>query len=190
MFVPTANADVQTELSPIGKHFPIFIVEKSENPQNILVAYTKLSANCEIEADSDDKLKPLLDFYWLMDRRDYKRVHPLIKSGIRGRLELIANTSKQPRSFSIRMNDLSELKQDLTTAVLDVVSEAQKDGSCRVDASLKLGPSDRSKTVKLSSIYTESTTSIWPPFRRVVAVTLNGVDNHNGEKIVRKYGAK
>lgn len=190
MFSSVAFADLQSDLGPIGKHFPIFVVEKSENPQNTLVAYTNLTSNCEIALDPDDKSKPLLDFYWLMDRRDFKRVHPLIKSGIRGRLELLTNASKQPHSFSIRINDLSELKQDLTAAILNVEATAQTNGACRVDASLKLGPSDRSKTIKLTSIYTESTTTIIPPFRRVVAVTLNGSDNRTGEKIIRKYVAK
>ena len=179
----------EVDLAPIGKHVPIFIVEKSENPQNTLTAYTVLEANCRVAVDHQDATKPILDFYWLMNRTQYKPVHPLIKSGIRDRLELVSTAQRDPRMFSIRISDLSELKTDLIAAVVQVKATAKK-GGCHVDAYLRLGPSDQSRNLKLTTIYTESSKTIIPPFRKVVSVTLKGVDAQTGAAIERKYSAK
>ncbi len=179
----------EVDLPPIGKHVPIFIVEKSENPQNTLTAYTVLETDCRVASDPKDPAKPILDFYWLMDRTQYKPVHPLIKSGIRDRLELVTTAHRESRTFSIRISDLSELKTDLSAATVQVKASAKKSG-CHVDAYLQLGPSDQSRNLKLTTIYTESAKTIIPPFRKVVSVTLKGFDAQTGAAIERKYSAK
>lgn len=188
-FLPTADAARETSVGAIGRHVPIFIVEKSENPQNVLVAYTKLAPGCGLSRDPQNRSVALLDFYWMMARRDYKPVHPLIKRGIRGRIE-VAGTSNDGPAFSIRMNDLSELRHDISVPVLTVTAVAAKDGGCDVVSTLRLGPSDHNRVLNLTSLYTESKKTFFPPFRKVVAVTLNGLDAATGEVIRRRYVAK
>ncbi|CAN5504571.1 hypothetical protein BH10BDE1_BH10BDE1_12780 [soil metagenome] len=176
----------EVTLSEIGAHYPIFFVEKNENPQNVLVAYTKLDANCNVVKVNG---QPLLDYYWLMDRVKYKPVHPLIKSGIRDRLKLAGTVSSDPRTFSIQMTDLNELQQDLGVATLEVLASKQ-DGGCHVAASIKLGPSDGGKIVNLESLYTESSKTFLPPFRKVKSVTLSGTGIADARPIKRQYLAK
>jgi hypothetical protein len=173
-------------LAEVGAHFPIFIVEKNENPQNILVAYTKLDANCDVVKLGG---QPLLDYYWMMDRVKYKPVHPLIKSGIRDRLKVASTVSKDARAFAIQITDLNELKQDLGVATLEVLA-SKKDAGCLVAASMKLGPSDGGKILTLQSLYTESSKTLLPPFRKVKSVTLSGVDLATSQPVKRQYLAK
>ncbi len=184
----SAIAAGEVKIDAIGKHFPIFIVEKSENPQNILVAYTKLAPDCKIQNDPGKESQPLLDYYWKMKRENYKPVHSLIKSGIRDRLALESSADERTH-FSVRINDLSELKHDLEKPLLSVVAAPTKRGGCDVRAFIKLGPSDRSRQVLLSSIHVESKKTFLPPFRKVVNVTINGTDSDSGEKVSRVYSA-
>ena len=168
----------EVNLAPIGAHYPIFIVEKSENPQNVLVAYTKLDAKCRVERDVRTG-EPLLDYYWMMDGQTYKPVHRLIKSGIRERLRVEAPSRKND-DFFIRIKDLKELQQDIENPVLQVEAHpvgkkaAGPNSKCAVSAAIKLGPSDKNRLLHLHAIYTESAKSIVPPFRKVKSVTLKG----------------
>lgn len=176
-------------LAPLGEHYPIFIVEKNENPQNILVAYTKLDSQCHVATDGAAS-KPFVDYYWLMDRERYKPVHRLIKSGIRERLELRDFAETSQRVFDVRVADLKELKQDLGDAIVSVVARPTRSGECEVEAYVKLGPSDGSRTIRLESIYTEAHKTFWPPFRKVDAVTLKGADALSKKTVTRTYFAR
>ncbi len=184
----SAEAGGEVRIDAIGKHFPIFVVEKSENPQNILVAYTKLAPDCQIQINSDDVAKPVLDYYWKMDREKYKPVHSLIKRGIRGRFAL-ESTPDGLKGFQVRIRDLSELKHDLEKPIVSVVAAALRPGECEVHAIITLGPSDNSRIVLLSSIHVESKKKLLPPFRQVVNVTVNGTDSGSGERVSRVYSA-
>lgn len=185
--VASSEAKTAVTLDPIGTHYPIFVVEKNENPQNILVAYTRLDSKCHVVEDPATK-KPFLDYYWMMDREHYKPVHRLIKSGIRDRLEVQpvstgGGSIASSAAFSVRVNDLKELRQDLGTPLLSVETKTQGDG-CDVEAYIVLGPSDQNRRLHLETIYTESKTSFLPPFRKVVSVTLKS------ESFERKYLAR
>jgi hypothetical protein len=124
-----------------------------------------------------------------MDRVRYKPVHRLIKAGIRDRLKIVKVGGGKSRAFEIRMTDLDELKQDLGVAELEVLASKKQSG-CKVAASIKLGPSDGGKTLSLQSLYTESETSLLPPFRKVKSVTLSGVDLTDSQLVKRQYLAK
>lgn len=182
-------ANQEITIDKIGKHFPIFTVEKSENPQNILIAFTKIDSDCRFESNPDRPSEPVFDFYWKMDRTRYKPVHPLIKNGIRDRLALIAPGSDQRRKFSVKIGDLSELKHDLSKAELDVEAVSPSPHICEVRSLIKLGESDHGRTLLLSTLHIESKKVFFPPFRKVVSVTLNGNDSETGEKLSRTYFA-
>lgn len=184
----SAEAGGEVKIDAIGKHFPIFVVEKSENPQNILVAYTKLGPDCRFQDNPDEDPKRLLDYYWKMDRENYKPVHSLIKRGIRERLAL-ESAADGLKGFRVRINDLSELKHDLEKALVSVTASARGNGECDVRAILTLGPSDNSRNVLLSSIQVQSRKKLLPPFRQVVNVTINGTDADSGERVSRVYSA-
>lgn len=186
----SVEARDEVNIAPIGAHYPVFIVEKNENPQNILVAYTKLNSKCEIELDGKSKA-PIFDFYWLMDRKNFKPVNRLIVGGIRERLASEGKQGTDRHSFRVRVNDLKELNQDLGQPSLEVIGRAKTQGGCEVLASMQLGPSDKNVRLRLESIYSEGSKTFLPPFRKVVAVTLIGTDYNAPKRPVRrKYVAR
>src|SRR5678815_4655824 len=71
----------------IGAHHPIVILEKNVHPQNLMVVYTKEDVNGRFLADDADRNRPVFDFYWLMDGKNYKPVNGLIKNEIGKRFE-------------------------------------------------------------------------------------------------------
>ena len=124
--------------------------------------------------------------YWLMNRSSYKPTHALIKKGVRERLQVVPSNSQ---AFYVRVNDLKEVNSDLTDPRL--IIEADKvNGTCKVRSWLTLGPSNKYAKIQLSSIYSEAVKTVVPPFRKLVSVTLIGVDVNTGAKVSRKYLAK
>ena len=169
----------------IGAHFPIISFEKNENPMNIMEIYTQLNADCSFKRAG--RGQPILGFYWLMDRQRYKPVHSLILSAIRHRLELM--DGETDHGFQLRLNDLRELKSDLKEPVLSVRSIG-KNAPCEVEATVRLGPSDGERIIRITSIYSESRKTFWPPFRKLTSITLVGVDVPTGEHVRRTYFGK
>lgn len=180
----TATAQLNNAISEVGSHYPLFTFEKNENPQNILVLYTKLDNNCHV---SEDAHIPVFDMYWLMDRLTYKPTNSLIKSGIKDRLQVIPTNESE--GFYIVINDLKEVNSDLKDPRLTVIADKQQ-GQCKVRSLFNLGPSDKNATIQLTSIYSEATKTVVPPFRKLKSVTLNGINALTGAKISRKYLAK
>lgn len=176
----------EISMAPLGAHYPIFHVEKNENPQNILVAYTKLNSKCEF-IDSAN-VTSHIDYYWLMDHSRYKPVHSLIKRGIRNRLE--ESITSSPHSISIHLKDLKELNQDLGDTPITISGHKLSDGNCDATATLRLGDSDQKRSIRLLSIFTDSRKTFWPPFRKVKSVTISGVDEQSQEPVSRQYMAR
>lgn len=177
-----ASAELVTSIPAVGPHFPILVVEKNINPQNIMTVYTKLDANCTLETTAENQ--PVLGFYWLIDKVQFKPVHPLIRTEVEKRLELVANTHvQQSPTFSVLINDLKELDHDLKEARITVQSR-RAHGQCAVEGLLTLGPSDNNRTIVLQSIYSEARGLIMP---KVVTVTLKGTDLVSGEPVTRTF---
>lgn len=179
----SAMATRVDNIPDVGSHYRLFTVEKNENPGNILVLYTKLDGNCNIQNESKS---PVFDMYWLMNRATYKPTHSLIKKGVRERLQLVPSNAQ---TFYVKVNDLKEVNSDLSDPRLIVEADKLK-GQCKVRSLLTLGPSNKYAKIQLSSIYTEAVKTVVPPFRKLVSVTLNGVDVNTGAKVSRKYLAK
>lgn len=180
-----------TSIRQVGAHHPVLVFKKNENRQNIMVIYTKLTRDCRFQDDAAEK-RPVFDFYWLMDGRNFKPVHDLIKSGVRDRLafDVATKMSDGPRSsFWIKINDMKEMNHDIRDPRLLIRSLSVKE-KCNAEALITLGPSDRGATIRLVDIDTEARKSILPPFRKLVSVTLNGIEVKTGRKISRKFRAR
>jgi hypothetical protein len=180
------RAEVRS-LPEIGRHFPLFTFEKNENPQNIMVIYVKLDDEGRLVQDPKRPRQPLIGFYWLMNREKYKPVHPLIVHGIRERLHFVSEASDR-RSFRIRLSDLDDLKQDMKSTDIDVKVVGKKEPT--VEASLTLGPSDRSREIQIDKIYSKAHKTFLPPFRKVDAITVFGQTVAGGDPVSRTYSAR
>ncbi len=72
--------------------------------------------SCSFVPDPLDAGKPLIDFYWLMDRKNRKTPHPFIKKEVRERL-VFESFAADKRSFRVKLSDLKELDHDLPDSV-------------------------------------------------------------------------
>ena len=189
LFLNSAQAQQKfgevTNIGNIGPHYPILIVEKNRNPQNIIVVYTMLDAKCNIVRP--DSKHPIFDFYWLINGSTYKVVNPLIKSEVQKRMKIQDPSSTDAQNtFFVEVGDLKELKTDIQDIRLAVFATAHPTG-CSVDAYLTLGPSNGNAVVRVNSIYAEATGLLQP---RVVSVTIKGVVEKTGRAISRTYRGK
>jgi len=180
-----AQSSQVNTIPQIGSHHRLFIYEKNENPQNILVVYSKLNEQCQIQKLEGGNL---FDFYWLMDRQTYKPTHPLIKSGIRDRLQAVEAKST---SFDLLLSDLKEVQTDIPEGRLSIEALKNADGSCgEMKAFITLGPSDGHARIQLESIYAEAAKTWNPLTRKLVSVTLKGTDIKTGQVISHKFMAR
>lgn len=173
----------------IGPHYKVVTVKKSVHPQNDLVVYTRLDEHCRVVREGKRK-RPVFDFYWLMDHSRYKPVNPLIKSGIRKRLEVEdgAAAGGGPDTFYVRLNELKEVEHDLGPNPRLSVRAAKTAKGCAAEARMTLGPSDQDAEIRLDEIYSEA--ELKGRFSaKVKAVTLKGVNVKTGKRVVRVYRA-
>jgi len=184
----SAVGEVAT-ISEIGSHHPILIVEKNVNPQNLMVVYTKEDANGRFLTDEADRNRPVFDFYWLMDGKNYKPVNGMIKNEIGKRFEWQMSRTNPATHFVVNLNDLKEVDSDIKDPKIDVYASRSR-GARGAEAQMSLGPSNGNMRIKLTSIYTEG--RAFPP--AVYSVTLKGeeiVDGKpTGKKVTRRYDAK
>ncbi len=172
-------------ISVIGSYQPVLLVEKSQNPENKLVVFTKLNENCDFVTDSS--AQPIFDFFWLMSGTTYKALNSSIKTEIKKRIEM-----SQPellfrnRSFFVSLNDLKEVDHDIKDPRLVVAVNAQ-DESCTVESRIQLGPSSQNAWVKVESFYGETTGFFRP---KIVLVKIKGINIATGAPITQIYKAK
>lgn len=188
---PWAGAgEAITTIPELGPHYRVVTVEKSVHPRNRLIAYTRLDGQCRVQRDPKDAGRALLDYYWLMDGSRYKRVHPLIKRGIRKRFQVWASPPKsRDRAFSVRLSELSEVEHDLGPTPLFWVRAEKTPKGCVAEARITLGPSDKNAVLRLDAIYSEA--ALTGPFAaKVKLIALKGTDAASGKPVVRVYRAK
>lgn len=181
-------AGVISTVPEIGPHTPLILVEKSENPQNKMVVFTKLdSKTCAFTLTSG---KPVFDEYWLMDGEHFKKVNQLIKNAVTDRFELDRQAFRDRQKFLVHLKDFSELKSDLGSApTFEVTVKKGASSDCNASVVMKLGPSDHDRSISIDSIYADSEKSVLPPFRKLKSLTLQGKDVATGETIRRTYSA-
>jgi hypothetical protein len=193
LLVIAARALAGPEISSIpeiGPHYRVVTIEKSVNPRNKLVAYTRLDEKCRVVRDPKQGGRPVFDFYWLMDGTRYKRVHPLIKRGIRKRLEVAASPPKsRDGAFSVRLNELDAVEHDLGASPLFWIRAEKKGAGCSAEARITLGPSNKNAVIRLDTIYSEA--DLKGRFSaKVKTIALKGADVRTGKPLVRVYRAK
>jgi hypothetical protein len=154
-----------------------------------MVIYTKEDASGHFLMDPADPSRPVFDFYWLMDGKNYKPVNGMIKSEIIKRFEWQLSRTNPKTHFIVNLNDLKEVDSDIKDAKIDVYA-GRADGIRGAEAQMTLGPSNGHMRIKLTSIYTEG--RAFPP--AVYCVVLKGeeiVDGKlTGKKVTRRYDAK
>ncbi|NJM09884.1 MAG: hypothetical protein HC883_03050 [Bdellovibrionaceae bacterium] len=175
----------------IGNHFKILTFEKNENPQNVMVVYTKLNDDCRFAVLSG---QPFVDFYWLMNGERYKPTHGLIKKAVRKRLEVVkVDGEDTDRTFLLKVNDLKELSTDFEKPYLVephlVVRSEKVHGLCRVACYFPDKQKD-GKLIKVNSLYSESKKTFRPPFRKLLALTIRGLEEGTAHPIEQKYTAR
>lgn len=152
----------------------LFTVEKSKNPQNILVVYCVVNSQCEFERILDAGQNHLFDMYWLMDGTTYKRTHPIIKKLARKRF-IAQNAADRGNRFDVLLADLKELVHDLPSDIIHVDAYRDGNGRCRVRARIQLGPSGGHRTLQIESIYSKTRTLIGIPIG-IHYIELRGID--------------
>lgn len=163
----------------------LFVVEKSKNPQNILVVYCKVNSGCEFQRIADAGRDHLYDVYWLMNGTTYKRTHPVIKKMARKRF-VPQKATQQTRSFNVLLADLKELIHDLPSNMVRVDSYRSPDNRCRVRALIQLGPSGGNRSMQIDSIYSKARTIFGIPIG-IYYIELRGTDIRNREKISIRF---
>jgi hypothetical protein len=172
-----------TAIPDVGTHYRVVTVKKSVHPRNELIVYTRLDENCRV---AREKGRAVLDYYWLMDGSSYKPVNPLLKRGIRKRLEVESDLAD---GFSVRLNELKEVEHDLGPNPSLRVLAARGAAGCFAEARMTLGPSNKGAEIRLDEIYTEA--ELKGRFSaKVKLVALKGSDVKTGKKVVRVYRAK
>ncbi len=180
--VSLAHASRQISIPPIGNHYEIFRFEKSENPQNVLVIYTRLDEHCQFITDQSNPQKPQFDFYWLMNRQNYKVVNFLIRNSIRERLmvSVPADFSERKNFFSVQVSDLREIAPSVQDSLIRVWARPMG-SECDLKTSFDLAKDiHEARTIQLQKIYLESKYTYWPPFRKVLSIRVDGVNEKSG----------
>jgi hypothetical protein len=168
-----------------GEELRLFVVEKSKNPQNILVVYCKVNPHCEFQRIADAGRDHLYDVYWLMNGTTYKRTHPIIKKIARKRF-VPQKAAGQTKSFDVLLTDLKELIHDLPSDMVHVDSYRCPDGSCRVRAVIQLGPSGDNRAMEIESIYSKARTIFGIPIG-IYYIELHGTDTRSRKKISIRF---
>lgn len=167
-----------------GAEQNLFTMEKSYNPENIMVIHTNTDKDCKFINGKKD----LIDFYWLMNGKERKPVHSMIRSGVEERVQ-VTQVSSQRDQFKVKLNDLSEVKHDLEDPSLEVISE-YRDGECQVKSILTLGASHKYRKVDITRTYCEVTSNFLGIPNGCKYLDLEGEDIDSGEAISVRFKKK
>jgi len=176
-------------ISEIGDHQKILIFEKNEHPNNIMVLYTKLNHQCQFLSDPKSEGRPFIDFYWLMDRKDYKPVNIIIKSEVRRRLKIQSFDTDSRNSFSVALKDLNKFGITIADPIITVKSSSHQEG-CHIEALFNIQEANNKRVMRLNSIKTESVVTWKWPFRKIESITLNGTDVQSGKQVFHEFRNK
>jgi hypothetical protein len=166
----------------------LFTVEKSKNPQNILVVYTRADPQCRIEPVVHGSKAHLFDFYWLMDGTRHKPTHPLIKKYVRRRF-VARKRFEDQKGFKVRLADLKELVHDLPSDMITITLDGVSQGGCNARVLLPLGPSADGRTLEIQSIYSKARTLLGIPIG-VHYIELRGRDAGSREPLTIRFHSK
>lgn len=166
----------------------LFVVEKSKNPQNILVVYTKANRQGRIEPIGTTGQSHLFDFYWLMNGSTYKPTHPLIKRHARKRF-IPEKLSADQTQFTVKLADLKELDHDLPGDIVTITLIPHPGRKCTARVLLPLGPSANHRSMHIRSIYSKARTLLGIPIG-ICYIELRGVDAQTQKEITVRFDSK
>ncbi len=164
-----------------GEHVPLFVFEKTFNPENIIIIYTKVDRNCRIIYDRQ-KQQPTFGLYWLDDGVRFDPA-PQLANQFLSRMP-VEDIKDDPYSFYVRLTDLRQLHHDLADERLLIRSE-QYGNSCLVGAYMRL---KNKKLVRVTSTLTDAAINFFSLNIRSLTVVGHEIGNMN-KKIVRTYPA-
>lgn len=162
----------------------LFIMEKNYNAENLLVINTHINDSCKFVAENNE----YMDFYWLMDGKTRKEIHPMIRGKIEEKVKF-TGINKLQDSFKVRMSDLNELKHDLEDTTMEVTS-AIINGACKVKSIIKLGPSAKYRKLNLKRTYCEVSTNFIGVPTGCKFLDLQGSDADTGEPLKVRFFSK
>ncbi len=186
-FFATAEATTTISTSVPPNALKILTYEKNINSENIMVVHTTADSNCLPVPDSDSQT-PILDYYWLMNRKTYKPLNPIIKSYTRERISATPS-SEAKNIFFINLNDLSEVDIDLPSHQVSVETFRNGEGNCEAVGKMTLGESDANSTIILQKIFVDAQLTLNPRRPKVRSITLEGLDASTGTPKIRTYKA-
>ena len=172
LLISHAGAE-KRDLPEVGVHYRLFTFEKNENPQNVMIVYTRVDEHCHFALTDG---KPIVDFYWMMDRRRFKATNPLIKSRVRRQLRVQPVGADE---FHLELDEVRELHVQEPRFVVRATRDAL---ACTVRTTFE----SEEGAIAVDSLYSESRKTLLPPFRKLVSVTVNGRDQTQAE-VHRKY---
>lgn len=173
-FTPGADGEVR-----------LFVVEKSKNPENILVVYCRVNKKCALQSIADAGHDHYFDFYWLMNRTTYKRTHPIIKKLARKRF-IAQDVAENATGFTVLLADLKELVHDLPSDLIRIDFYRSPDGRCTARTLLELGPSGDNHTMQIDRIYSKARTFVGIPIG-IQYIELHGTDTQRQKKISVRF---
>jgi len=180
-----ASAFLLTQTAFAGQSIErkLFTLEKSLNSENTLNIHTQTDENCKFVTSANG----YVNFYWLMDRTTAKEVHPMIRTKVQERVQFIGINKKRD-SFKVRLNDLSEIKHDLESNIIEARAEIVN-GKCIVNSIIELGASSKYKKLNLQRTYCEVNSFMGVP-NGCKYLELAGRDNATGEGLKARFKGK
>lgn len=166
----------------------LFTMEKNYNAENIMIIHTQTDQDCRFVTSPKNNEKNYLEFYWLMDGKSKKEVHSMIRAEIKNRVQFQGINSTRD-SFKVKLNDLSELRHDLTDTTMEVVSEMIQ-GECTVKSILTLGASAKYRKMDLKRTYCSVTKNLIGVPNGCSYLLLEGIDIATGEKFSVKFNKR
>lgn len=166
----------------------LFTMEKNHNAENLMIIHTQTDNDCRFITSNKNAEKNYIEFYWLMDGKNKKEVHSMIRAEIKNRVQFQGiNAAKD--SFKVKLNDLTELRHDLTDPSMEVVSEMIQ-GKCTVKSVLTLGASGKYRKMDLNRTFCDVSKNIVGVPNGCNYLLLEGTDIATGEKISVKFNKK
>ncbi|MFP5385841.1 MAG: hypothetical protein ACLGHN_07155 [Bacteriovoracia bacterium] len=167
----------------------LFSMEKNYNSENVMIIHTQTDKDCKFVTSNKNSEKNYVEFYWVMENGKYnKEVHSMIRSEIKDRVKFEGINSRRD-SFKVRLNDLSEVRHDLTDPTMEVVSELVN-GECTVKSIISLGASAKYKKIDLQKTYCEVTKNFIGVPNGCRYIELEGKDVGSGETVKVRFKQK
>lgn len=167
----------------------LFTMEKNYNPENVMQIHTQTDDNCRFVTSKKNSENNYLEFYWIMNHgKEVKEVHSMIRSEIKNRVSF-QGINEAKDTFKVKLNDLKELRHDLTDTTMEVTSEIIG-GKCIVKSIITLGASSKYRKLALKKTFCDVTTNLLGLPNGCKFIELSGTDAETGEALKVRFNKK